>query len=498
MQSKIRIVLFLLSFIINYDASFAQKRTFGDFNVVQLRNLIPIKHHDEVIGYCMFYYIDDAKEMYKANYKIILLDADLNKVAEKEIVHLLAISLYEVAYNGTHLLLVFLNSRNKLLDYFQYDLKLNEQSKCTVNLTNREVSFQYAGFPFLLISPHIVPFEDGFAMYSFLRKHGKRKYRITYLSNEGKILWVQENAKEEKKKDVLPVFLAANKDIALNVMRSDVVNGFQYKAYNLKTGKNVFLKEILIEGKKTRAMEALVDSVGNFMVGGLFFENRTDSIGEYPQGFFMATIDPTGNLLRHKLYQWADIQKDKIGLDTNGKYKENGSLVIVKMKALPNSHFLLIGECLEAEIGGVFTSHISANDLILLEVDQAFNIINAHVEEKRSNRSSALISRSSLTNISAFEKLASNSSVVDYKDIHTDSKGFSIFYREQKKIDETGKFWKVLSRQYEEQEYLTDRIQLETQADNTDILTAKAGHLLFVEYFEKDRKLNLRLEKFNY
>lgn len=490
-----RLFLFVFVLMASYDASFAQKRTFDEFTQVQLRNLAPIRHHNEVIGYCMFYYIDKAKEKYKANFKIVLLDSDLNKVADQPLVHYDDVELYEVAYNGTNLLLVFFNESDGLFEYIQYDLQLKEKGRCTAELASTEKSMISENIPaFSSIIPHVVPIEgQGFAMYSFFGSF-ELKYSITFVSNESVVRWEIENTEGDGKR-VLPTFLAENKEVALNVLVPAARGGFLYKAYSLKTGKNVFVKEILLDGHPTKPLGATVDAAGDFVVTGMYYGDKDEKDREDPIGVFMASINAKGEVLKQKLYPWKEIDATKLGLDELGSYKDKGLVRFQNTLVLPNGHLALIGECFE-KTNKLTYGEIYYNDLVVLELDQNFQIVGTQIAEKRNGPVTA--TRVDFKNNERFEEIINYPLNHAFRYVQADASGYSVFFRRPIQRDEKGTYLGILSRQLGESEVTIDKIKKETEASTTDILMAKAGHVLFVEYFAKTKKLDLRLEKFNY
>ena len=86
-----------------------------------------------------------------------------------------------------------------------------------------------------------------------------------------------------------------------------------------------------------------------------------------------------------------------------------------------------------------------------------------------------------------------------YTQVGENSNSFTFFYTINEEVNK--KFVKKLcsvSRHAGDTSYETDAIPLNSKADYDSVLPAKSGHLLFIEYFRKAKKLDMRIEKYNY
>jgi len=392
------------------------------------------------------------------------------------------------------LLIVFFNYYDSLLECTQYDLQLNEKSKCTIKLErNERMAIDLNQSVFNNFFSHFVPIEgQGFALYLFYRNR-KIEYRIRFLSNEGVVLWDITNTEAEGKSS-LPVFLAANNALALNVLISGARGGFMYKACDLKTGKNIFLKEILVDGYLTRPLGATVDSTGNFVVTGMYYDKDKKDKKE-PYGVFMASINDNGEVLQHKLFPWTQIDVAKLGLNELGNYEDKGLFRFKDVLSLPNGHVVLIGEYFEKEYQTTYCE-IYPSKIVLMEIDKNFQVVHSQFAGNRDY--SIVPSKKKAKKNEILEEGLNHPFANTYCYAQVDASGYSVFFRKKASVYVGVLHWGILSRQFSESEGTFDDVKKETEATKTDVLMAKAGHVLFVEYFAKTKKLDLRLEKFNY
>lgn len=86
-----------------------------------------------------------------------------------------------------------------------------------------------------------------------------------------------------------------------------------------------------------------------------------------------------------------------------------------------------------------------------------------------------------------------------YTQIGDDNNAFTFFYStNEEKGKKIEKKLASVSRHVGDTTYETDAVSLESKADYHSVLPAKSGHLLFIEYFRKAKKLDMRIEKYNY
>ena len=75
-----------------------------------------------------------------------------------------------------------------------------------------------------------------------------------------------------------------------------------------------------------------------------------------------------------------------------------------------------------------------------------------------------------------------------------DNSNFSICYNDyEKSSDFKGKTFNSIH--YNGSKFTTDKIELKSKATIMKIFPAKAGSIMIMEYFKKDKKLDFRLEK---
>lgn len=79
-----------------------------------------------------------------------------------------------------------------------------------------------------------------------------------------------------------------------------------------------------------------------------------------------------------------------------------------------------------------------------------------------------------------------------------DKNTFLVFYDdfERRKGEKNNTIVGVISNT--KGEYSQDKVDINTEADYVEALPAQAGNVLFLEYFKKEKKLDMKFQKMNY
>jgi hypothetical protein len=146
-------------------------------------------------------------------------------------------------------------------------------------------------------------------------------------------------------------------------------------------------------------------------------------------------------------------------------------------------------------VGATGVTKITVTDLVLMEFDEDYKVSNATIYDKSDNTAmngmgSDLVSQHK---IAAYLK-TSGSFDYEFTTGDADLSNFTICYSDYiKSGDYKGQTFNSI--RYNGEKFVTDKIELKSEASRMLVLPARTGSIMIVEYFKKTRKLQMRIEK---
>lgn len=492
----------------------AQKYTFDDVGNIQLKNMAPIYQNDIVMGYFAFYFLDKSSKKNMGNYKLILLDENLNKIAEKQLEEDIDMEILMASYNGKHLMMVFHHySRTKSTALFaqyeiwfrQYDMNLNLLS--TENRSTDDMgtySFKNLTPELPHVSPKFVAVEDkGFVFYNYNYYDTQFTGRTTqqFFPSDDTKTWQIKSDKYDKR-HLIYSEMCHNDKIVLNRLSQYTSDYSKYlQGVNLESGEILFDKEMTIDEYNIQIIYAYPDSMGNFVVVGKYYPKDKSTFEAKNLGIMMGKINTKGDFLSHKFLSWKTDFASKIAVDATGNIKGKGDIFIHEAVHTNDGKICLIGEIHDIKIGIISSDVLRLNDFVLIELTADAVISDVRLFEKEA-RSSKFTAKIPLGGYELYPNIVLLQGGFDYQFLRRDkdNNAYTFFYEKQIKKSKK-KYTRQLgtiSKRVGDTKYETDLISLDSDATDFQIMPAKYGHLLIVEYFKKTKKLDMRLEKFNH
>lgn len=480
----------------------AQKLTFEDVTEIRLQDMAPIYQGDVVRGYFAFYYLDKAKEKYMANFKLVLLDENLNKLAEKKLVENQRTDLKFGVFNGNSIMFVISNPGKVTLEFRRYDLQLNQISTEIQKIGEIEEYFlSYANKQ--RVPPQVFTLDSlGYVFYNTTGLGGVR-YKMRYLpDNPQKKGWLRE--RDDKDRDGhLPAPLAHNGKVLLNYFTENSTPSKYLQAINLETGRVVFDKETLIDQNYTaQVFYGYADAEGHFVITGQYYEKGANIEKGNSLGLFTGKMDENGKILTYKLLSWENDVSKVAKCNKDGKFEGKGFIFFRDVVHTKDGKLYLAGETFDRVVIGL-NQGVEVRDFAIVEIDPDMSLKDIQFFKKPEH----FYSTGGLLTVRNPDVLANYvrlSGGFDYQYVQTseDKDAFTFYYSF---LEEYGDKWKkyhkwlgTISKHAADAAYETDKISLKTEATSIQVLPAKPGHLLIVEYFSKAKKLDMRIEKFNY
>jgi hypothetical protein len=185
-----------------------------------------------------------------------------------------------------------------------------------------------------------------------------------------------------------------------------------------------------------------------------------------------------------------------------GKIEGKGYIFLQDAVHTKEGRIYLAGEMFDRKVNGM-DQGIEIRDFVIVEINPDMNLNDIRFFEKRKHYYSTggMMKTRNPDVLANYVRLGGN---FDYQYLQKsdNNEAFTFYYSF---LTEYGDKWKkydkwlgTISKQASDSAYETDKISLKSDATYFQVLPAKAGHLLIVEYFSKAKKLDMRIEKFNY
>ena len=247
---------------------------------------------------------------------------------------------------------------------------------------------------------------------------------------------------------------------------------------------------------------------------GPYFDGDDKIMQDQSKGLAIWVIDSKGKVLTQKYNSWeGDISKF-LKLDKKGRLEDIGYLYFHEILQTADGKFFAIGEGYrkQASAGGIAlkvlatasgggggrisATKMNITDMVMIQFNKDFELENATIYEKNNNNVSYPGTDFMSPHTMALVIKAIGG--FDYS-FTLPAKNNTSFYTGYTDYERTKEFNGLTfhSISYADGQLSTDKINLTTKSSRMSIHPAKPGYVMIVEYFKKDKRLELRLEKVN-
>jgi hypothetical protein len=520
MKKHVRLLL-PVAMLVLQQISYAQsKLSIENIKSVYLRNSGPIIANEEIKGYFLFYQSDKVDK--KTNeYTLQILDENVNKVKDIKFIDSKNIVLMESSYNGSDIMFMFYDKDQKQLDYRVYAIdgkqKFNYQRPID-NKTKNYIDQTFSQNTEETQNKSLFSIEDrGFITAIPVRDDGKYTYEINFYQTDKKKQWTY--TPEEEGKFSIAQYLGASDSVAIfeinkkERLLSGKVHSWLMGVY-LHNGKKAF--EFETNGREKYNFFpmniAAVRNSGQFMLMGPYFDKDDRAMRDKSLGLGVWVMNNTGNIVVSKYNSWDGEISKHLKVDSRGRVDELGYIYFHKIIQTEDGKIFAVGEgykkvasalgiaatVLTRGGGGASTMKMKITDMLLLQFNSKFDITNAQIYDKNSNsielpQGSEFVGAPTLAMMIKYTYDG-----FDYAFSQTDKthSTFSVGYTDYvRSKDYKGLTFNSIS--YYNNNLTTDKINLKTSSSSMRILPAKTGSVMILEYFKKDKRLDMHLEKIN-
>ncbi len=511
------ITLLVVCAAIVFSAS-AQNLTKLGVSGIRLRNFGEIIQDEQVKGYYYFYKVEGAG---KNNvYMLALLDENLREINSTEIVKPKGYYLIDGAFNDEAFGFLFYDAYKTATELITFDKTLKQTGSVVRDVPGRGYSrVIYTSYvngvepEYTLLSavPH-----QGFVLYTY---PDKNEYEVEFYDNSAHKQWSQKAAEDKMDVELADeAFQNENYVGSLIERRKGMLSNdadYNLTVHEVKTGKLLF--NIPVEDKKFNLMTSTIfyeEANRTITLFGEFFELGDKQYKSQGIGFFYKVLDMEGNLIRDKFITWnGDISK-VTPVDVKGRIDGKKRVLFHEVVKTADGEIFAIGEqykkaasalgiastVLSGGRGNAAVSQMEMYDMVIFRFGADLSVKSVNFFDK--DRTVMMLPRG-YNSISSkkLSYLAKAYGMFDYKFSQTskDRNTFIATYIDyDKEKGERAKNVFGAIAYTPEKTFAVDKIVMNRKSTDYYVKKAKPGYVMVTEYFRKDKKLDMRLEKINF
>lgn len=524
MKKHLNNIVFILILLVHAPGVFAQEKlSFDKVYSVTLRNSGSIIENEEIKGYYFFYQSDKIDK--KTNeYTLQILDANLAKLKDIKFQDSKKIALMESSYNGNSLVFMFFDEDQNMIDYCLYDLTGKKTYSYSKILDKRSESY-FKNVPRLgndeeAENQSVYDIENkGFLSIIPLREGKNYTYEVNFYASDKRRSWNFNPIEDGKYAQAQ--YLGANDSIALiEVLSKAKLMSKEMEStlvgINLHNGRKAFEMVTQERGKKMYPMNISTTAGNNgYTVMGPYFESDDRVLQDKSEGLAVWTMTNSGKIVSSKYITWAGDVSKYLKMDHKGRLQDIGYVYFHNLFQTDDGKIFAIGEGYKKSAsalgiattvlgamaggygGGASVAKMKVTDMVVLQLNNQYALENATVYDKYNNNVE-LPSGYDFINPHTLALLLKTNGSFDYTftQMGKNKGSFISGYTDYEK----GKEYKGLTFNaisYYDGKVTTDKINLKTNASRLRVLPAKPGSVLLLEYYKKDKRLDLRMEKVN-
>jgi len=519
---KNRILLILLSLNITFGVQ-AQTETYQNILKYSTRSSGSIIKNNKVEGYYFFTPVEKLDRKNTA-YTVNMLDNNLSKVASFELVRPKKVVLMEVVFNDDAFMFQFYDTKEKTLEFVSMDrsgkqlgsvilddLPRAELFRIGLGLSNADVE-----------NVSIWPLgNEGFVRNTY-QKDKKLGYQIEAYDNNMKSKWTHGTPEKSEFVEGADVLHSGEKYVTLSVIKKKSALTRKFDTYfvllDAVTGKELIHTKMVdnVEGLLTVMSTYVDEAEDEILIVGEYFKPDDDVMKDESLGLYVRSIDRGGEDIKFKKFGWdTDLAKFKqTAVETGEKNadKSGNRLFVHKFVRSKSGHLVVVAEQFRKQVsalgvlakstgGSASALEVRIGNMVVIEFTPEYEVKDYKIYEKRPTRIN-LGEGYGFANLQTIAYLCQTMGYFGYQftlmDDETDT--YDMIYSDRDTKDEdNGKksdiMLGVVSMKNGKVE--NQRIPINSDAKYVTYLAAKPGYILIQEYYKKEKRLTVRLEKIN-
>lgn len=510
--------LFLLALLVGGTQLLPAQSKLSLENVVsvQLRNAGPIIANEEIKGYFLFYQSDRINKTTN-EYTLQIMDENVNRVKDIKITDAKNLFLLESSFNGNDIMFMFFNRDEKLLQYRVYGIDGNEKISYRRPIEAANLSYferSLAAVAEENQNNNLFAIDGkGFISVMNIAGPGRVSFEINYYGGNQKIQW--NYIPGDARRLASAQYLGSSDSVAVFEVTRAKFNNVRDEEHwllglYLNNGSKAFEFET---DKQTYGFRPMNIQTGKnsrlFLLMGSYYDKNDWNNRDQSLGLAVWIMNNQGRVINQKYNSWATDIGKYLKTDNKGRIEDLGYVFFHKIIQTQDGKIFGIGEGYRKAVSGLTVSRnriddegvrakkMRITDMVLLQFDNTFTITEARIFEKNTNNIDLPLELQSYgaATIAQFIKAMDG---FDYSFLQTDRQHsmFTVGYTDYVKSKEyKGLTFNTIS--YYNNNLTTDKIELKSSSSKMKIMPAKPGSVMIMEYFKKNKRLDMRLEKVN-
>ncbi|RYG01353.1 MAG: hypothetical protein EOO02_12950 [Chitinophagaceae bacterium] len=509
----------MLSTLLSTQVFSQAKLSVENVHATYLRNSGTIMERSAIKGY-FFFYLSDKINRSTNEYTLQILDENVNKVIDIKFQDSKQLSLLEAAYNGSSLCFLFKNEETKTLDMKVYSIdgKLKysytrEYDKRTEALMKQYQSVHTDEGT----NQNVFDLGDkGYVSVLPVSEGKQRTYQVDYYSSTTKKQWTF-NPQDEEKYSMAEYLGSTDSLIILQVFKKNRALSGAITSHLV--GINFMTRKLAFDipddnGDEYKFVPTNITHLkeqGKIMVMGNYFQENAKIMKDHSEGIAIIEINTKGKTVSKKYNSWEMDFAKHLPVNSKGKVDNLGYLFVHKMIKKPDGKLFVVGEGYRRQVsaGGIAlnalalaggrtnagVTKIVVTDMVMMEFDDKYNLKNASIYDKTNNtaEATAISDYNSQHAIALYLKMT-GSFDYEFTTSEDDNSNFAVCFSDYVRSKEyKGKTFNSI--RYNGQKFVTDKIELKSNASSMKVFPAKAGSVLILEYFKKAKKIEFRVER---
>jgi hypothetical protein len=466
-----------------------------------LRNSGTIISRGQIKGY-FFLYVSDKIDRHTDEYTLQILDENLNKVQSIKFQDSKNLNLLESAYNGNSISFLFKNEDTRTLDMKVYDFdgKLKYSYSREINRNTDEWMKNYERMHtedgmnknvFDVGSEgyvSVLPTRDGIMKFS---------YEVDYYASDSKKQWTYVPYDDAEKFAGAQYLGSTDSLIILEVLKGNIGLNMKYSSHVVGINFITKKKQWEIDGSADQynlapSSVAPLDS-GRLLLMASYYDKNQNILNDFSRGLAVYEISTSGKVLSKTYNSWAGDIGQFLPANAKGKIDNVGYLYIHKYIRTPDNRIFVVGEGYNRQ-GGLGNTRTVVTDLVMMEFNSQYKVTNATIYDKATNKVSSSFGDFGSQHLMALVLKAEGAFDYAFTTGDPDNSTFAVCYSDWDRSSErNGRTFNAI--RYNGKKFTTDKIELKSNASTMLILPAKAGSVMIIEYYKKEKRLDLRLEK---
>jgi hypothetical protein len=501
-----------------HSAQAQQKLSIDKVYSVTLRNSGPVIENEEIKGY-YFFYLSDKVDKKTNEYTLQILDANLNKLKDIKFEDSKKIVLLESSFNGSFMVFLFYDDEQNMLDYRLYNMDGKKTYSYSKLLDKKTEGYLKETLKAMSANEEAdnqnvfdIP-EKGFISAIPVKEGRNFSFEVNFYSSDKRKTWAYNPIEEERISTAH--YLGANDSVALfEVFKREKMMSMEGEVYllglNLANGKKTFETLLSYKGHKLLPMNiSRLQGRNEYIVMGPYFNGADQVMKDKSLGVGVWVMNSQGQVLAAKSNSWTGDIGKFLKTDQKGRVADIGYVFFHSLLQTEDGSVFAVGEgykkvasalgiasaVLTRSYSGVAKMKIT--DMVLLKLNSQFGVEDAKVFDKYNN-SVELPGGAEFMTPQKVALWLKGLGYFDYsftlpgKNHASFMSGYTDYERSK---DYKGLTFNSIS--YYNGQVTTDKINLKTTASSMRILPAKPGSVLILEYFRKDKRIDLRMEKMN-